>query len=41
MLEQTVQGDGCVTVIGGVQETFGYCTEGCGLVGKYQWQVGG
>jgi len=37
-LEQAAQGDGDFTISGGVQEVF-RCTEGCGLLGKYQWWV--
>ena len=42
MLEQAAQGGGGVTVPGGVQETFRYCTEGHGLganIGN-RWMVG-
>ena len=34
VLEQAAQGGGGVTVPGGVQETFGCCTKGRGLVGN-------
>jgi len=31
-MEQAAQRVGGVTIPGGVQETFRYCTKGCGLV---------
>jgi len=42
VLEQAAQGDGGVTIPGGVQETFRCCTEGHGLVGNIgdMWVVG-
>ena len=40
--EQAAQGGGRVTVPGGVQETFRYCTKGHGSVGNIdgRWTVG-
>ena len=42
MLEWAARGGGEVTIPGGVQETFRYCTEGHGLVGNSagRWTVG-
>jgi len=39
--EWAVRGGDEVTNPGGVQEPFRCCTEGCGLVGKYWWQLYG
>ena len=40
-MEWAAQGSGGVTIPGGVQETFRYCTKGHGLVGKYWWYLDG
>ena len=42
MLERAAKADDVVTIPGGVQETFRYCTYGHGLVGNIddRWMVG-
>ena len=41
-MAQTAQGGGAVTVLGGVQETVKYGTEGCDLVSNIggRWRAG-